>query len=98
MTMLRQITLIEFKPDVTGEEIRALADGFRKLAGVVPGMDRFEFGPDLKLESTTLDYALVIDFASVDDWIAYREHADHIAFAKTALPLIERVHRVQYEV
>lgn len=98
MTMLRQITLIKFKPDVTGEEIRALADGFRKLDGVVPGMDRFEFGPDLKLESNTLDYALVIDFVSFDDWIAYREHADHIAFAETALPLIEQVHRVQYEV
>ncbi len=96
--MLRQITLIKFKQDVTAEEIRDLGEGFKKLDDVVPGINRFEFGPDLKLETSTLDYALVIDFASVDDWKAYREHADHIAFAKTALPLIEQVQRVQYVV
>ena len=73
-TMIRQITLIKFKPDTTGAEIGALGEGFKELANVVPGIRRFEFGPDLKLESNTLDYALVIDFASVDDWKAYREH------------------------
>ena len=94
--MIRQITLIKFKPDTTGAEIGALGEGFKKLANVVPGIRRFEFGPDLKLEGNTLDYALVIDFASVDDWKAYREHPDHVAFAETALPRIERVERVQY--
>ena len=94
--MIRQITLIKFKRDTSGAEIGALGEGFRKLSGVVPGIRRFEFGPDLKLESDTLDYALVIDFASVDDWKAYREHPDHIAFAEIALPRIERVERVQY--
>ena len=94
--MIRQITLIKFKRDTGGAEIGALGDGFRKLAGVVPGIRRFEFGSDLELESGTLDYALVIDFASVEDWKAYREHPDHIAFAETVLPRIERVERVQY--
>lgn len=94
--MIRQITLIKFKPDTADAEIGALGEGFKKLANVVPGIRRFEFGPDLKLEGNTLDYALVIDFASVDDWKAYREHPDHIAFAETALPRIERVERVQY--
>ena len=94
--MIRQITLIKFKRDTSGAEIGALAEGFRKLAGVVPGIRRFEFGPDLELESNTLDYALVIDFVSVDAWKAYREHPDHIAFAEAALPRIERVERVQY--
>jgi hypothetical protein len=40
---------------------------------------------------------LVIDFNAVDDWKAYREHPDHIAFAETAQPRIEWVTRVQYE-
>ena len=95
--MIRQITLIKFKLNTSAAEIDALGEGLRKLAGLVPGIRRFEFGPDLKLESDTLDYALVIDFDAVDDWKAYREHPDHIAFAETALSRIDWVTRVQYE-
>ena len=72
--------------------------GFLKLRNVVPGIKRFEFGPDLELEDATLDYALVIDFDSVNDWKSYRAHPDHVAFAKKCLPFIEQAERVQYRI
>ena len=66
--MIRQITLIRFKSDTVEADIREMNSGFFQLRNVVPGIKRFEFGPDLELEDATLDYALVIDFDSVNDW------------------------------
>ncbi len=45
----------------------------------------------MNLEETNFDYALVIDFDGPDDWRAYREHPDHLAFAKTYVPRIAQV-------
>jgi len=96
--MIRQITLIRFKSDTVEADIREMNSGFLQLRNVVPGIKRFEFGPDLELEDATLDYALVIDFDSVNDWKSYRAHPDHVAFAKKCSPLIEQVERVQYRI
>ena len=96
--MIRQITLIRFKSDTVEADIREMNSGFFQLRNVVPGIKRFEFGPDLELEDATLDYALVIDFDSVNDWKSYRAQPDHVAVAKKCSPLIEQVERVQYRI
>lgn len=95
---VRQITLLRFKDDTTADDIRALGESFARLVDVVPGLLRFEFGPDLGLEETTLDYALVIDFEGAEDWRAYREHPEHLAHAEKFLPVVEQVERVHYSV
>ena len=96
--MIRQITLIQYKATTASTDIEQMGRGFAELAKVVSGIRRFEFGPDLGLEDTTLDYALVIDFDTVNDWRSYREHPEHVAFANRFMPLIEKAERVQYQV
>ena len=96
--MIRQITLIQYKSDTPAADIEAMGEGFATLKNIVPGIRRFQFGPDLGLEQTTLDYALVIDFDSRHDWQAYREHPQHVAFANRFMSLIARVERVQYTI
>ncbi len=94
--MMRQITLIAFKDDFDTAELAEMETGFASLSAIVPGIRRFQYGPDMNLEETGFDYALVIDFDGPDDWRAYREHPQHVAFAQTYLPRIARVERCQY--
>jgi hypothetical protein len=95
---IRQLTLIKFKPETPHAAIDEMGQGFASLTSIVPGLLRFEFGPDIGLENTTLDYALVIDFADADTWRAYREHPSHVAFAQRSMQIIAQVERVQYVV
>jgi hypothetical protein len=96
--VIRQIALTKFKNDTADTDVLAMGEGFERLVDVVPGILRFEFGPDLGLEDDTLDYALVIDFESVEVWRSYRAHPTHVAFAEKYIPLMEDVVRVQYRV
>ncbi|MGI9354143.1 MAG: Dabb family protein [Rhizobiaceae bacterium] len=72
----------------TAHDFAAMSEGFASLVKVVPGIKRFEFGPDIGLENTTLDYALVINFEGTDAWRAYREHPKHVAFAARCMTII----------
>ena len=57
--MLRQVTLIKFKSGISDQQIENLSVEFSKIANVVNGILRFDFGPDKNLEDTSMDYALV---------------------------------------
>ena len=96
--MIRQITLIRFKPEVKADQIQAMAEGFQGLVNIVPTVSRFEFGPDLNIRDDTWDYALVIDFPDEEAWFSYRDHPTHLSFANRFMPLIDEVARVQYSV
>ena len=96
--MIRQITLIRFKPEVKADQIQAMAEGFQGLANIVPTVSQFEFGPDLNIRDDTWDYALVIDFPDEEALFSYRDHPTHLSFANRFMPLIDEVARVQYSV
>ena len=96
--MIRQITLIRFKPEVKADQIQAMADGFQGLVNIVPTVSRFEFGSDLNIRDDTWDYALVIDFPDEGALFSYRDHPTHLSFANRFMPLIDEVARVQYSV
>jgi heme-degrading monooxygenase HmoA len=96
--MIRQITLIKFKPGVTADDIKRFGEGFAAISNVVDGIRRFEFGPNLKLIENAYDYALVADFDSESAWKAYVANPDHIAFAQRFAALGEAVVRTHYAV
>ena len=96
--MIRQITLIRFKPEVKADQIQAIAEGFQGLVNIVPTVSRFEFGPDLNIRDDTWDYALVIDFPDEEALFSYRDHPTHQSFSNRFMPLIDEVARVQYSV
>ena len=94
--MIRQITLIRFKPKVGTDQIQAMTDGFNGLANIISTVSRFEFGPDLEIREDTWDYALVIDFPGEEALFTYRDHPTHLSFVDRFMPLIDEVARVQY--
>lgn len=96
--MLRQITMVRFKDDAPTNVVDDISAGFQALVGVVPGIHRFEFGPNLALMDDTFHYALVIDFESEEAWQAYQEHPKHVEFANAFSPYIENAARAHYDV
>ena len=73
--------------------------GFEHDAGSGSGILRYEFGSDLGLGDSNFDFALVADFASLDDYEAYSSHPEHIAVIQQAIrPIVAEAQRVQYEI
>lgn len=96
--MLRQITMLRFKDDAPAGVVDDIGAGFQDLVDVVPGIRRFEFGPNLALMDDTFHFALVIDFESKEAWQAYQEHPKHVAFANAFVPHVENAARAHYDV
>lgn len=96
--MIRHIVLIKWTQNVTADDIQATSRGFAALGSSIPGVRDMTFGPDLCLMEGTYDFAMVADFDSVEDWQAYRDHPDHIAFATRFSGLAQQAARVQFEI
>jgi len=94
--MVRHIVLLKWKPDTSPEQVQASAEGFAGMRDSIDVVRSMYFGPDLGLMDGTFDYAMVADFDSVEDWHAYRDHPDHIAFFQRFGHLAADVARVQY--
>ncbi|WP_164203371.1 Dabb family protein [[Micrococcus luteus] ATCC 49442] len=59
---------------------------------------RFEAGPALGLGQPSFDFAVVADFATADDYLAYREDPEHSRYVKEVLrPAAARVAALQVE-
>ena len=63
----------------------------------MPGITKFEFGPDLKIEKSSMDFGLIIVFENEKTWAEYRSHQKHEEFAGKAMKIIERAERVQMQ-
>lgn len=97
MSTFRHTLMVRFTKEATEEEKRALFDGLAQLPKVIDVIRRFEFGPDLGLGDGNPDMALVADFDSQDDWMAYQEHPAHeVVFRELVAPIAKEHVRVQY--
>ena len=90
-----QATLIKFKDNTDQSNIASISEGLKSISNIVPGILKFEFGPDLKIEERSMDFGLIIVFENQSAWAEYRAHPKHIEFACKAMKIIERVERVQ---
>ena len=93
-----QVTLLKFKKDTDQSNIDAISEGLKSISNIVPGITKFEFGPDLKIEERSMDFGLIIVFENQSAWAEYRAHPKHIEFACKAMKIIERVERVQIQI
>tara|TARA_B100001093_G_scaffold176418_1_gene169171 strand:- start:1786 stop:2079 length:294 start_codon:yes stop_codon:yes gene_type:complete len=93
-----QVTLMKFREGVGDPSIKLMCQGLQSISKIVPGIIKFEFGPDLKIENTSMDFGLIILFENQHAWEDYRSHPKHIEFANGAMKIIERVERVQMDI
>ncbi len=97
--MVRHIVVFKWRPEVTNEEVQALADGLAALPGQIPEVLAYTFGPDLGLADDHPDYGLVADFPDVDAYRRYSQHPAHRRLLDDLLkPILGSRHAVQIEV
>ena len=62
---------------VDAPHIAAVSAGLDSLPGLIPEIAGYHHGSDLGLTDTTLDYVVVGEFESVDDYAVYSDHPAH---------------------
>ncbi len=71
---LRHVVMFRLVDGATEEQVRALSDGLDRMPEVVGTMLDYRHGRDVGINEGTYDYAVVGDFATVDDYLIYRDH------------------------
>lgn len=75
--MIRHVLLICFKPDTDAATKAAVKAAFEKLPGLIGGVKSYSVGLDLGLLPGNADLAVVAEFATEADFLAYSQHAAH---------------------
>lgn len=75
--MIQHITLIDFKAGTGAERKQAVLAAFQRLPELIPEVRAFRVGLDLQLLEGNAGLAVVAEFASSEDFIAYSTHAAH---------------------
>ena len=95
---LRHVVMFRFADGTTDEQVRALAAGLDGMPAAVGTMADYRHGRDAGINEDTYDYVVVGDFASVDDYLVYRDHPDHQALIRDLVrPILAERATVQYE-
>jgi hypothetical protein len=94
--MIRHAVLFRFKPDFPPADRQAWIDGLNHMDGNIPGLLHLTHGPDVMGSERSFDYAIVADFASVDDIAVYNTHPLHEPLTKYSFPNSEQILSVDF--
>jgi stress responsive alpha/beta barrel protein len=93
--MVRNVVLVELKPDADLAAVAGIQDGLRGLD--CPGTVSYTLGDDLGLRDGNWSFAIVADFGDEAAYRAYDEDAEHNRLRGLLAAHSERVARVQFE-
>jgi hypothetical protein len=77
--MFRHVVMFKWNDDVDEAHIEATGAALDALVASIPEVGEYRHGPDAGLTDGNFDYAIVGEYASVDDYVVYRDHPDHQA-------------------
>jgi Stress responsive A/B Barrel Domain len=80
VTGFRHVVMFRWKDTVDDEHVAAVTAGLSTLPGLIPQIVDYRFGVDAGVNEGNFDFVVVADFATVDDYLVYRDHPDHRAF------------------
>lgn len=96
--MLRHVVLLTFTPETTTEQTAAVVDAVRDLPAKIPEIASCSVGPNLGFPTSTADLAIVVEFASAEDYQTYSDHPDHQAVIRDLIrPILADRAAVQYD-
>lgn len=97
--MLRHIVLFNWKSDTPAGHSERTVNALGQLRPKIPQIRTYEFGANLGINPNTYDFTVTATFDNPDDYIAYRDNADHKAFiAEFTAPYIETRASIQFEI
>ena len=75
--MIRSVSLISFEEGTDQGQRDAVLAAYRKLPSLIPGILSFEVGLDQGLLQGNAGIAVIVGFASREDFVAYSTHQAH---------------------
>ena len=78
--MIRHVVVFRWNDSVSDADLTAMAAALDALPSAIPEITDYRHGRDLGLNPANSQYAIVADFASVDDFATYRDHPEHQRF------------------
>ncbi|MBB83698.1 MAG: stress protein [Deltaproteobacteria bacterium] len=97
--MIRHIAMFTLKDDAPQGTVEHLEEGLFLLAQTIEEISAYTYGADLGLRDGTWDFAVVADFETPDDFRAYADHPDHVAFIQERLtPVLAQRASLQFEI
>jgi hypothetical protein len=90
--------MFTWKPEVTDEQKKRVAEELSRLPGVVPSIRAYAMGSDLGVNEGNWEFAVSGDFDDLDGYLAYRDDPTHRAIiAEHIQPIIATRAAVQFE-
>ena len=75
--MFRHVVMFKWVDGVGSAHIEAMADALDALVATVDEVVSYRHGADVGISDGNFDYAIVGDYASVEDYEVYRDHPEH---------------------
>jgi hypothetical protein len=95
---VRHVVMFRFVDGTTDQQVQELSDGLDRMPVVVGTMLDYRHGRDVGINEGTYDYVVVGDFATVDDYLTYRDHPDHRALIRDLVrPIVGERASIQFE-
>jgi hypothetical protein len=95
--MIRHVAMFRWIDGTGGDDVAAIEAGLSTMPALIPQIRAYRFGVDLGINDANWDFVVVADFASEDDYVTYRDDANHQALLKdTIAPHIAERAAVQY--
>jgi hypothetical protein len=97
MPAIRHVVVFRFAAGTADEHRDGIAAALRRLPAAIPEIAGYTVGGDAGLVDGNWDFAVVGDFASVDDYFAYRDHPEHRAVIDDLIrPVVDERAAVQF--
>jgi Stress responsive A/B Barrel Domain len=97
---IRHAVLFRFVDGVDDDRVAALAAGLSRMPSATGAVaaDRYRHGRSLGLNPGNWDYAVIAEFDSADDYVAYRDHPEHKALIRDLVtPIVAERCSVQFD-
>jgi hypothetical protein len=96
--VIRHVVLLAFLDTATDVQVQAIEDALSRLPERLLLIRSYVIGRDLGLNEGNASFAVTADFASVDDYVVYRDDPEHKRIiAELITPILAGRTAVQYE-
>jgi hypothetical protein len=97
--VIRHVALLTFVDGATEEQVRAIEDALSTLPARLPQLRAYAIGRDLGINAGNASFAVVAEFANIDDYVAYRDDPEHRRIiAELISPILAARTGAQYDV
>ena len=96
--MIRHCVMFRWNDDMPVGWIDEVEAALATLPAAIPAIASYSFGRDIGVNAGNHQFAVVADFATVDDYLVYRDHPDHKrVVAELIVPKIAERSAVQFD-